>query len=139
MRMKVRRSSTAERQRDPDRHEHAAAGLVEAPTNSPKPWIEPVSHAGDQYLSSYFDRSKSSGHDEELDDETSGRIDELRKKSGEKEKRLGIGQRGECALPEQGPACSGPHRTEDFDAYRGRAPDLDAEPHEIGASDPLQH
>ena len=31
--------------RRPDRDEHATAGLVEAPANSPKPWIEAVSHA----------------------------------------------------------------------------------------------
>jgi hypothetical protein len=63
-----------------------------------------MSHAGDEYFRSYFDCCKRSSHDDELDEETSTRVDELRKKSSEEEKGFRIGQRGERPLLEQRPA-----------------------------------
>ena len=42
-----------------------------------------MSHAGDEQLSGYFDYRERSGHDDELDQETSRGVDELRKKSSE--------------------------------------------------------
>src|SRR4030095_2529291 len=89
----IRRLSPAQGQCDLYRHEHPAAGLVEAPPNSPQPWADAMSHAGDQYLGSYFDCCERSRHDDELDEEASSRVEELRKKRSEKEKTLGIGQR----------------------------------------------
>jgi hypothetical protein len=78
--------------------------LVKAPPNSPKPWADAMSHAGDEHLRSYFDCCERSSHDDELDEETSSRVDELRKKSSEEEKGFRIGQRGERPLLEQRPA-----------------------------------
>jgi hypothetical protein len=75
--------STAQRQCDPYRHEHATARLIEAPAHSAKPWADAMSHAGDEQLSGYFDYRERSGHDDELDQETSRGVDELRKKSSE--------------------------------------------------------
>src|SRR2546425_1491836 len=120
--------STRKGQSTPYRHEQPAAGLVEAPPNSPQPWVYAVSHIGDEHLGGYFEYRECSSHDDELDEETSSRVDELRKKGSEEQKRLGIGQRGERSLLEQRPACSGLRWTTHFDAYRWRAPDLNAEP-----------
>src|SRR3981189_1796133 len=97
----------AKGQCNPYRDEHPAAGLVEAPPNSAKPRAYAVSHIGDEHLGGDFEYRERSSHDDELDEEASGRIDELRKKRSEEEKRLGIGQRGERSLLEQRPACSG--------------------------------
>src|SRR5213596_674617 len=122
--------STAKGQCNPYRHEYPAAGLVEAPPNTPQPWVDAVSHIGDEHLGGYFEYREGSSHDDELDEETSGRVDELRKKSGEEQKRLGISQRRERSLLEQRPACSGfrsppigieVRGSADFDAYRRRA------------------
>ena len=99
--------SAAEGQCDSYCHEYPAADLVETPPNSPKPRADAMSHAGDEHLRSYFDYRECAGHDNELDEETSNGVDELRKKSNEEEKSLGIRQRGECPLAEQRPACSG--------------------------------
>jgi hypothetical protein len=85
--------STAKGQCDAYRHEHPAADLVKAPPNSPKPWADAMSHARDEHLRSYFDCCERSSHDDELDEETSTRVDELRKKSSEEEKAFRIGQR----------------------------------------------
>src|SRR5437867_10761862 len=93
--------STAKGQGNPYRHEYPAAGLVEAPPDSPKPWVYAVSHVGDEHLGSYFEYREGSSHDDELDEEASSRVDELRKKGGEEEKRLGMSQRGERSLMEQ--------------------------------------
>jgi hypothetical protein len=77
--------------------------LVKAPPNPPKPWADAMSHARDEHLRSYFDCCERSGHDDELDEETTTRVDELRKKSSEKEKAFRIGQRRECPLLEKRP------------------------------------
>ena len=63
-----------------------------------------MSHAGDEHLGGYFEYRECSSHDDELDEETSSRVDELRKKSSEEEKSFRIGQRGERPLLEQRPA-----------------------------------
>src|SRR5688572_15564259 len=96
--------STAKWQCDPYRHEHPPAGLVKAPPDSSQPWADAMSHAGDERLRSYFDCCERSSHDNELDEQASSRVDELRQKSSEEKKSLGIGQRGECPLLEQRPA-----------------------------------
>ena len=70
--------------------------------------------------------------------EASRRIDELRKKRGEEQHPLGIGQRGKRSLPEQRPARPGFRSfAADVDSDRRRSPHLDAEPDEIGAAHPL--
>jgi hypothetical protein len=99
--------STAKGQRGPYRDEDPAAGVVEAPPDSPKPGADAMRHAGDEELGDYFNCRERSSHDDELHEETSIGIDELRKKRNEEEKPLGIGQRGERSLPEQRPAWSG--------------------------------
>ena len=63
-----------------------------------------MSHIGDEHLGGDFEYREGSSHDDELDEETSSRVDELGQKSSEEEKGFRIGQRGECPLLEQRPA-----------------------------------
>jgi hypothetical protein len=81
-------------------------GLVEASPDSPKPGTDAMSHAGYERLRHNLDCYERPSHDDELDEEISSRVDELRKKSGEEQKTLRIGERRERPLPEQRPACS---------------------------------
>ena len=94
-------------------------------------------HAGDDRFGDNFNTGEGHGHDDELDEEASPGIDELRKKCSEKQKRLGIGQGRERALPEERPACSRFRRATDVDADRRRAPDLNPEPDQIRAPQPF--
>src|SRR5438552_9595118 len=129
--------STAKGQCNPYRHEYPAAGLVEAPPDSPKPWVDAVSHIGDEHLGGYFEYREGSSHDDELDEETSGRVDELRKKSSEEQKRLGISQRRERSLLEQRPACPGFRRSASKSASRRRPPPARPSPSAAPARPPL--
>ena len=65
-----------------------------------------------------------------------GRIDELWKKSGEKESALGFVSAESAPCPEQRPACSGASRHRGLRYLSRATANLNAEPNEIGASDP---
>ena len=76
-------------------------------------------------------------HDGELDEEVGRRVDELRQEGGEEQDALRIGHRRQRPLLEQRPARSRFGCAAHIEADRRRAPDLDAEPHQVGAAGPF--
>ena len=78
-----------------------------------------------------------SGHDDELHEQAARRVDELRQKGGEEQQPLRVGQRRQRPLRNSDQPAARLRRAAHFEADRRRAPDLDAEPDEVGAAHPL--
>ena len=93
---------------------------------------------GEDVFGDDFDDDECGGHDGALGGEVAGGVDELGKEGAVEEEGLGVGDGGEQALVEQVALGGGASAGGGIDMDRGGAPELDAEPDEIGAAEEFE-
>ena len=135
----ARCGSARHRQRHAHRHEHAAADLIELAPGALQQRADAVRQQRQQPFDEDFHGDKNGGHQDELRQQIAGGIDKLRQKGAVEQQRLRVRDGGQQPLPEHRTAarlCSGRVRCHH---HRRRAPELDAQPDQISATDQFEH
>jgi hypothetical protein len=120
-------------------HEHAAAQAIEPGAEAFEQRPNAVRKQGQQVFDDELDGDKDACHDDELAQQVTAWIDELRQECAIEQQPFRVGHRGQKALAKQRSAIGVGQRCVGTELDGRRAPELDAQPDQIGAADSLEY